>query len=139
LFSPPSQNIGSGSLVVETSLRFRVLPVNNLASTSKSTWNADDQVLLYSYGGELSGVLARVEFSDGSETFQVLVEFRQNLPCCVIEQGEQTSDLARQYVSDRATMDSKRTSSAIDAVIRPAPSQSPVQSHTLFKLHVQIS
>jgi hypothetical protein len=138
LFSPTSQNIGSGSLAVETLLRFRPLRVNDLASTSKSTWNANNQVLSYSYSGELSGVLAKFEFYDGYETFQVLVEFRQNLPCCFIEQGEQTSDPAKQSISDRATIRLRRTSSTVKAVIRPAPSQSPSQSHAMFKLHVQI-
>jgi hypothetical protein len=137
LLLPTAQNIGSGSLTVETALGFHFLGANELASTSKSLWNANDQVLSYSYSGELSGVLARFEFYDGSEIFQVLVEFRQNLPCCFIEQDEQVSDLAKQWGTDRATIDSRSTSSTYKAVIRPAPSQSPAQSHTVFKLHVE--
>jgi hypothetical protein len=134
------QYIGSGSLTVDTSLRFRSLQINDLESTTSSVWNTDDQVLSYSYGSELSGVLAKFEFQDAYGTFQVHVEFRQNLPCCFIKQGEHYSDGANLFfpsISDRATLiDSRSNSSIVKAVIRPTPSHSSAQNQTMFKLFV---
>lgn len=82
LLLPRSQNIGSGSMIVETALKFRILPKATHFYFSKSTWNPKDKILSYSYDGENSSLLAEFEFSDGVDRFQVFVTFLQNQPCC---------------------------------------------------------